>query len=244
MSGRKTAMLTLGAIIVSTGISSNIAQAATTSAPARPQARTRVVSATVGQYLQKGYEQMRKGNYEAAVRILVAAVTADPDSVSARRYLAFALLRHGSLQEAMYQLIIIQKMAKATPFDNYTLGEAYSKMGRLNDAENCFREALKTNPNYDPARASLIKTLSSVGKYDDAFAECLTGYKAAKTDLLSRYYRILYQNVQEQKLSLRRIQEATSAAGAATGATGTTTTVQSPQQTPAQTQSRTVGETR
>ncbi len=239
MSGRKTAMFTLGAIIVATGISSNVAQA-TASAPAKPQARTKVVSATVGQYLQKGYEQMRKGNYEGAIRILAAAVTADPDSVSARRYLAFALLRHGSLQEAMYQLIIIQKMAKATPFDNYTLGEAYSKMGRLNDAEACFREALKSNANYDPARASLIKTLSSVGKYDEAFAECLTGYKAAKTEMLSRYYRILYQNVQEQKLSLRRIQEATSAT--TTAAPGTVTPVQTGTQ--GQTQSRTVGETR
>lgn len=233
-------MFTFGAIIVATGISSNISQAMA-SVPARPQAKTKIVSSTVGQYLQKGYEQMRKGNYDAAVRILAAAVTADPDSVSARRYLAFALLRHGSLQEAMYQLIIIQKMAKATPFDNYTLGEAYSKMGRLKEAEACFRDALKSNPNYDPARASLIKTLSSVGKYDDAFAECLTGYKAAKTEMLSRYYRILYQNVQEQKLALRRIQDAVPATAGTVAAPGTVTTVQQQQ---VQTQSRTVGETR
>lgn len=241
MSGRKTAILTFGAMIVATGISSNVSPAIG-SVPAKPQARTKVVSATVGQYLQKGYEQMRKGNYDAAVRTLAAAVTADPDSVSARRYLAFALLRHGSLQEAMYQLILIQKMAKATPFDNYTLGEAYSKMGRLNDAETCFREALKSNPNYDPARASLIKTLSSVGKYDDAFAECLNGYKAAKTEMLSRYYRILYQNVQEQKLALRRVQDAATTTAGTTAAPGTVTTVQQQQQV--QTQSRTVGETR
>jgi len=241
MSGRKTAMLTFGAIIVATGITSNISLAAG-AVPARPQPNARIVSATVGQYLQKGYEQMRKGNYEAAVRTLAAAVTADPDSVSARRYLAFALLRNGSLQEAMYQLIVIQKMAKATPFDNYTLGEAYAKMGRMKDAEACFRDALKANPNYDPARASLIKTLSSVGKYDDAFSECLTGYKAAKTEMLSRYYRILYQNVQEQKLSLRRIQEATTTTASPSYAPGAVTTVQQQQQ--AQTQSRTIGETR
>ena len=135
----------------------------------------------------------------------------------------------------------IQKMAKATPFDNYTLGEAYSKMGRLKEAEACFRDALKSNPNYDPARASLIKTLSSVGKYDDAFAECLTGYKAAKTEMLSRYYRILYQNVQEQKLALRRIQDAVPATAGTVAAPGTVTTVQQQQ---VQTQSRTVGETR
>jgi len=240
MSGRKTTILTFGAMIVATGISSNISPALG-SVPAKPQAKTKVVTATVGQYLQKGYEQMRKGDYDAAVRILAAAVTADPDSVSARRYLAFALLRHGSLQEAMYQLILIQKMAKATPFDNYSLGEAYSKMGRLNDAETCFRAALKSNPNYDPARASLIKTLSSVGKYDDAFSECLNGYKAAKTEMLSRYYRILYQNVQEQKLALRRIQDASSTTAGNTAAPGTVTTVQQQQ---VQTQSRTVGETR
>ncbi len=229
MSGRKTAMYTLWAIIVASGISFNVAQA-TAPAPAKA-GRPKVVSHTVGQLLQRGYEQMRKGNYELAVRTLAAAVTADPDSVSARRYLAFALMRHGSVHDAMYQLLIIQRMAKASPFDSYTLGEAYSRMGKLTEAEACFKEALKTNPNYDPARASLIKTLSSTGKYDEAFTECLTGYKAAKTEMLSRYYRILYQHVQEQKLSLRRMQDPTTVPPAT--ATPTTTV---------QTQSRTVGE--
>lgn len=240
MSGRKTAMFTLCTIIVASGVSFNVAQA-TASAPARP-ATHRIVSNTVGQLLQKGYEQMRKGNYELAVRILASAVKADPDSVSARRYLAFALLRNGSVHDAMYQLLIIQRMAKASPFDNYTLGEAYAKMGKLADAEACFKEALKANPNYDPARASLIKTLASTGKYDEAFSECLSGYKSAKTEMLSKYYRILYQHVQEQKLSLHRMQDPSVNAPAAT--TTTNTTVTSPGATQVQTQSRTVGETR
>jgi Tfp pilus assembly protein PilF len=239
MSGRKTAIYTLWAIIVASGISFNVAQASA-SAPAKP-ARPKLVSNTVGQLLQRGYEQMRKGNYELAVRTLAAAVTADPDSVSARRYLSFALMRNGSLHDAMYQLLIIQRMAKASPFDNYTLGEAYSRMGKLQDAEACFKEALKTNPNYDPARASLIKTLSSTGKYDEAFTECLTGYKAAKTEMLTRYYRILYQHVQEQKLSLRRMQDPTTVPPSTTT---TTTTTTAPTTTTVQTQSRTVGETR
>lgn len=224
-------MFSLAAIIVASGITANIAQATASGSASSKPAKGKVVSTALGQLLQRGYEQMRKGNYEAAIVILAAAVKSDPDSVSARRYLAFALMRHGSVQEAMYQLLIIQRMAKASPFDSYTLGEAYSKMGKLNEAENCFRDALKSNPNYDPARASLIKTLSSTGKYDEAFTECLTGYKAAKTEMLTRYYRILYQNVQEQKLSLHRMREASSAAQAAAGTT-----------TPAPTQSRTVGE--
>lgn len=204
MSGRKAAIFTLGAIIVVSGISTNGAKAlAVTPAKAKPK----VVSTALGQLLQRGYEQMRKGNYDAAVATMAAAVRTDPDSVSARRYLAFALMRNGRSQEAMYQLLIIQRMAKASPFDNYTLGEAYVKVGKMEDAAACFKEALKTNPNYDPARASLIKTLSSTGNYDEAFSECLTGYKAAKTPMLSRYYRILYQNVQEQKLALHRMQD-------------------------------------
>lgn len=237
MSGRKTAMFTLCAIIVASGISFNVAQA-TASAPAKP-VRQNIVSNTVGQLLQKGYEQMRKGNYELAVRILASAVKADPDSVSARRYLAFALMRNGSLHDAMYQLLIIQRMAKATPFDNYTLGEAYAKMGKLAEAEACFKEALKVNPNYDPARASLIKSLASTGKYDEAFSECLTGYKAAKTEMLTKYYRILYQHIQEQKLSLHRMQDPSVSVPATTTTTTSPTTT-----TQMQTQSRTVGETR
>lgn len=202
MSGRNRAMFSFWAIIVACGISSNVAEA-TASAPAK----RKVISSQLSQLLQRGYEQMRKGNYDGAVLTLAAAVKSDPDSISARRYLAFALMRNGHSQEAMYQMLIIQRMAKATPFDSFTLGEAYSKMGKMTDAETCFRDALKANPNYDPARASLIKTLSSTGKYDEAFTECITGYKAAKTEMMSRYYRILYQNVQEQKLSLHRMQD-------------------------------------
>ena len=204
MSGRNKAMFSFWAIIVACGISFNIADAeASASAPVK----RKVISSQLSLLLQRGYEQMRKGNYDGAVVTLAAAVKSDPDSISARRYLAFALMRNGHSQDAMYQMLIIQRMAKATPFDSFTLGEAYSKMGKMIDAENCFREALKANPNYDPARASLIKTLSSTGKYDEAFTECITGYKSAKTEMMSRYYRILYQNVQEQKLSLHRMQD-------------------------------------
>jgi len=202
MSGRNKAMFSFWAIIVACGISLNAANAAT-AAPAK----RKVISSQLSLLLQRGYEQMRKGNYDGAVATLAAAVKSDPDSISARRYLAFALMRNGHSQEALYQMLIIQRMAKASPFDSYTLGEAYSKIGKLKEAEECYREALKASPNYDPARASLIKTLSSTGNYDEAFAECLTGYKGAKTEMMSRYYRILYQNVQEQKLSLRRMQD-------------------------------------
>lgn len=202
MSGRNKAMFSFWAIIVACGISFNSADAS-----ASVPVKRKVISSQLSQLLQRGYEQMRRGNYDDAVVTLAAAVKSDPDSLSARRYLAFALMRNGHSQEAMYQMLIIQRMAKASPFDSYTLGEAFSKMGKMSEAETCFRDALKANPNYDPARASLIKTLSSTGKYDEAFAECITGYKSAKTEMMSRYYRILYQNVQEQKLSLRKMQD-------------------------------------
>lgn len=215
MSGRKTAIFTFAAIIVASGISISGAQAVTPAGTATRPAKA--VNPLLPRLLQKGYEELRKGKYDDAVKTMADAVRLDPDSVSARRYLAFALMRKGASQDAIFQLITVSRMTKATPFDNYTLGEAYSRLGKLTEAENYYRAVLRTNPNYDPARASLIKTLSSTGKYQEAFTECLTGYRNAKSEMLTKYYRILYQNVNEQKLALHRVQDSINAQEQAQG---------------------------
>lgn len=232
MSGRKTAMFTFAAIIVASGISFSGAQAVTPASTTARQARP--VNPLMAKLLQKGYEELRKGKYDDAVKTMADAVRLDPDSVSARRYLAFALMRKGASQDAIFQLLTISRMTKATAFDNYTLGEAYSKEGKLTLAENYYRAVLRTNPNYDPARASLIKTLSSTGKYQEAFHECLTGYRNAKTEMLTKYYRILYQNVNEQKLALHRVQDSVNAQDQANGTVVQTAPAVAPVQVPVQ----------
>lgn len=156
------------------------------------------------QLLQSGYRQIQRGAYEPAVKTLMQAIRMDRDSVSARRYLAFALLNLGASQEAAEQLVIVMRMAKPTTFDKYSLGEAYFRLGRHELAQEAFKDALEIEPSYDPARAGLIKTLSLAANWDEALDECVQGYKQARNDKLGRYYRSLYSNIQTQRMANRR----------------------------------------
>jgi hypothetical protein len=51
--------------------------------------------------LRKSYNQMIEGDYRDAVDTQVLAVKADRDSINARRYLSYSLLKIGASDEAM-----------------------------------------------------------------------------------------------------------------------------------------------
>lgn len=157
------------------------------------------------QLLQSAYTQLQKGAYEPAVNLLVQAVRMDRDSVSARRYLAFALLSLGASQDAAEQLALVMRMAKPTTFDKYSLGEAYLRLGRYELAQAAFDEALQIEPAYDPARAGLIKTLTLSNNWGKALDQCVEGYRQARNEKLGKYYRSLYTSVQQQCLASRRL---------------------------------------
>lgn len=164
----------------------------------------RAVTPQLYTLLKKGYQQMQKGSYEPAVQTLIQAVQVDRNSVTARRYLGFALLQSGSNELAIQQLQLVQRMTRATPFDTYSLAQAYFQSGNFKLAQDTYKNALDQNPNMDLARSGLIKTLISMNNYDDAFNQCLEGYRNSKGEAMAKYYRQLYQNVQESKLSLHK----------------------------------------
>lgn len=171
----------------------------------------RAVTPQLYDLLKKGYQQMQKGSYEPAVQTLIQAVQIDRNSVTARRYLGFALLQSGSNELAIQQLQLVQRMTRATPFDTYSLAQAYFQSGNFKLAEDAYRNAVDQNPNFDLARSGLIKTLISVNNYDDAFSQCLEGYRNSRDENMSKYYRQLYQSVQESKLSLHKFATGTTA---------------------------------
>jgi predicted Zn-dependent protease len=81
--------------------------------------------------INDAYKEIGRGEASKAVKTLVKALTIDPDSITARRYLAFAMVQAKSYVPALSQM---QKLSKITPmnaFDWYVFGEAYSGAGAV-----------------------------------------------------------------------------------------------------------------
>jgi tetratricopeptide (TPR) repeat protein len=108
-----------------------------------------------GALLKKSYDQMIDGDFRDAVDTQILAVKADRNSVNARRYLSYSLLKIGASAEAIEQLHNLLAMTKATPIDMCMCGEACFQSGRLRQSELWFKEALAVDPQLESARVGL-----------------------------------------------------------------------------------------
>lgn len=146
-----------------------------------------------------GYDLIGKGQYDKAVQTLEKAVKADKDSVSARRYLAFAQVMQGSSLEALKSMQILSKMAVPRALDWYIFGQAYLGAGGPKHAKACFTQALTYSPNYDAARGGLIRALVASGDFDGAVSAVQEGLAQSKSSDVKKYYSTMYSLVMAQK---------------------------------------------
>lgn len=153
-------------------------------------------SANCASLLQRAYHQLSSGEYSPAVKTLCGAVIADRDSLTARRYLAFALVQTGNPTGAIQQLQLVTRLVRPTAFDCYAYGEAYLHAGDYRLAEDSFKDALTLKPQLDAARGGLARTLALTGRFDDAIKLCQEGYwQSVRDQRLASYYRMLYQTI-------------------------------------------------
>lgn len=174
--------------------------------------------------IAKAYGQMKREEFVPAIRTLVSALKLDQDSLTARRYLAYALLRAGEPENALTQLILITRLAIPNAFDWYTFGEVYLAAGSYKQAEEAFKDALEKNPHMDGARGGLIKTFAQTGQYDKAMELIRQGYSQSRFPESKDYYRRLMSYVYE----LRRSPQASAVIVAASGASGAAQTAVRP----------------
>src|SRR5277367_1575839 len=74
---------------------------------------------TVYPLVKEGYDELQKGSYMDAVQSLCQAVILDRDDVSARRYLALALIKADNADRALEQMGLVGRLAQPSAFDYF-----------------------------------------------------------------------------------------------------------------------------
>ena len=101
-------------------------------------------------YYERGIAYERGNHWDKAQPDFLKALALNPDQPQVLNYLGYTWVDKGeNLQQA---LEMIQKAVKATPTDGYivdSLGWAFYKLGRFNDAVDTLEQAVQLRPN-DP----------------------------------------------------------------------------------------------
>ncbi len=150
--------------------------------------------------INDAYKDLNKGEATKAVKTLNKALTIDPDSITARRYLAFALVQSNSYVQGLSQM---QKLSKITPmnaFDWYVFGEAYAGAGGLEHSLSCYQQALALTPGYHAARGGAVKALVKQGQFGKAIEQVDKGSTFATDKVVKKYYATLRQGVLDAEL--------------------------------------------
>src|SRR5262249_44267108 len=87
-----------------------------------------------------------------------------------------------------------------TYFEWCTFGEAYLEAGALDQAENCYKQALKIAPSSEYAKSGVIRCNMRAGNYDEAKQIAADAMKLTKDKDHYNYYKNLYMAASEASL--------------------------------------------
>lgn len=167
-------------------------------AAARPQ---KAVNEKILPLVNSGYELINKGQFEKAIKPLEQAVKNDDQSITARRYLAFAQARAGRGKDALKNMQILAKQTTPGAYDWYIFGEAYMNAGAPTHARSCFNQAINYSPAYDAARAGVVRSDVQLKDFEDAIAKIQDGLGLTNDPNLRKYYASLYKVVSQAKVA-------------------------------------------
>lgn len=124
------------------------------------------IAQAANNYIQKGNEAYKNGDFNAAINAYKDALRKDPANNTARFNLANAQQKQNELAAANknYDEVIDKPEATASlkSESNYNKGLAYLKGKDLTNAVASFKESLKENPADDDARENLQKALNEI----------------------------------------------------------------------------------
>ena len=107
-------------------------------------------------------------DYPRAIERFETAIELNPRHKLAHNQLAYAYARIGEMEHALYILEKYAELApnEPNPYDSY--GEILQREGRLDEAVQKFKMALKIKPDFWPARLHLASAYQDLGKFRKA----------------------------------------------------------------------------
>jgi tetratricopeptide (TPR) repeat protein len=118
-------------------------------------------------YIKKGNDAYRKGDYNAAIENYKDALRKDPSNNIARFNLANALQKRNKINDANknYDLVIKESGNNVLSSEsNYNKGLAFVKDKDLPQAITAFKQSLRENPADNDTRENLQKALNDLKK--------------------------------------------------------------------------------
>jgi tetratricopeptide (TPR) repeat protein len=126
------------------------------------------VVATISELFTLGLQNLTAGDLQAAERLYVQIVRANPAHAEAHCNLGLALAGQGKLNEAVHhfrQAVHLQPNFTAA---HNNLGTALRSQGHWKEAIQCFQQALKLDPRFGDAHYNLGNALKDRGQLEEA----------------------------------------------------------------------------
>jgi|GEM_PF-3753623 len=162
-----------------------------------------------GTLVSQGYSQLAHGAPGNAVKTFTQVLQAEPNNMTARRYLAHALTQSGQYQQATVQFQYLAKYMSLQAVDLSQWATAYLQLGNNQQALNCYNQALKLDPQFGPAVVGLIKTHLAMSDKNQARALCETAITQVRDRNWQEQIRQLFEQTRENKDSDADVQGAT-----------------------------------
>ena len=133
----------------------------------------------------RAYSQIQSNDFAGATRTLSEELRKNGSNVTARRYLAYALLEQGMAKEALQQL---NSLPFPAPYDLFMKGKACEAIPDTNAATRFYLLAVRGDPRNDTYRKKAIDALIQSSQYHDAVRICAEGVRLATSGSARKFY--------------------------------------------------------
>jgi tetratricopeptide (TPR) repeat protein len=129
---------------------------------------------TVAEYLAMASERLNQEKYDEAREIYTHVLSLDANNADAFSHLGICMACKGLSMSGLQLMARAVAIAPMSPVYHGNMGELLRMMGKLPEAENCFRAALQLVPN-DPGYMSVLgQILVQEGKAAEGLEMCRT----------------------------------------------------------------------